>query len=124
MSSLPGGVDIAKQHLVGIGHSVGGEGMCVCTVFMKNTILKFRLFRVLLQSLRPRIPFQSFILIEATVTENSSLKDRMIQSLINLTCLKTDTWPSLDAARQALSQTPGYKRWDKRELDLFVVCNI
>ena len=77
--------------------------------------------RVLLTKLTPHIPLTSIILMDAYIGDPSPEWDHMDAVATQMVWSKPDVWRSRKAALQWLSTSPGFKKWNRRVLELYVV---
>ncbi|THV00009.1 hypothetical protein K435DRAFT_470597 [Dendrothele bispora CBS 962.96] len=96
-------VDFPARNLVGIGHSLGGNAMAM------------------LQTMDPRIPFQSVILVEPMLSPAgpkhlSGLRSKLIAGAYE----RRDVWPNREAALTTLRKRERTKKWDERVITAFV----
>ncbi|KZS94491.1 hypothetical protein SISNIDRAFT_484707 [Sistotremastrum niveocremeum HHB9708] len=100
ITSTPGGHDLLKRKLVGIGHSLGAA-MLVLTI-------------------KPKIPFHSVILADAYMSPPSDMKRRKIQAQIRFSEGQLDSWPNREAAKTYFDSHPFSKDWTDECRELFV----
>lgn len=79
------------------------------------------LFSVLLTTLTPPIKLSSIILLDGTIGPASKERDYMDMVLTQVVWSKPDTWRSSNDALKSFMKAPGYKSWDPRVLQAFVV---
>ena len=80
--------------------------------------------RILLDSIKASFDFKGFILLDPTVSQENTDKEKMIRVLLHFIWSKHDTWPSREAARQEFSKQPGTRNWHPEVLDLFLVTRV
>lgn len=73
---------------------------------------------MLLSTLRP---LAGLILLDATVGPESEDMDHVARVLTMVVWSKPDTWMSREVALKMFRSMPGYRSWDPRALELFVV---
>jgi hypothetical protein len=111
--------NFASRRLVGIGHSLGANAMCVLRLVIPTYLTDRRL---LAQEYEPQIPFISLVIVEPMVSpEGSGHVAKLRQKLIETAYLRHDVWRSKDEARTHLLETKRCRNWDVRVVDLFVV---
>ena len=111
--------DFGSRRLVGIGHSLGANAMCVLRLVIRTNLTDCRL---LAQEYEPQIPFISLVIVEPMVSPaGSGHVAKLRQKLIETAYLRHDVWRSKDEARTHLLETKRCRNWDVRVVDLFVV---
>ena len=78
-------------------------------------------YSILLPSMTPHIDPAAIILMDGTIGRASKERDYMDVVLTQIVWSKPDVWRSREDALKWLSATPGYKSWDPRVLQAFVV---
>ena len=142
LKSNLGGVDFRSRRLVAVGHSYGGQALCVqdppavehtltagfhiarciaTIVHRPPCCIHHHISSVLADSIQKVFSFTAFILLDPTIGAESPAKDRMYRIVQQYIWNKRDTWPSREAARRELSTQPGFKNWHPEALDMFVV---
>ncbi|KAF5353677.1 hypothetical protein D9758_008643 [Tetrapyrgos nigripes] len=96
-------VDFKARNLVGIGHSLGGNAMSM------------------LQTMTPRIPFISLVLVEPMLSPAgpkhlSGLRSLLIKGAYE----RRDVWSNRKAALEGLPRRDRTKKWDERVVQLFI----
>jgi len=118
-------IDFRKRNLVGIGHSLGANAMWALLSMTRSLILSVltNLLRLLLQHLKPIMPFSSIIIVEPMISPAGPQHLKKLRSmLVKGAYERRDVWPDLEQAMSALKKRDRTKGWDPRVLDLFVVC--
>lgn len=69
----------------------------------------------------PRIEVASIILLDATIGGASKERDHTDVVVTQIVWSKADVWRSRDDALRKLSAAPGFRTWDPRVLQVFVV---
>ena len=75
----------------------------------------------MLSHLTPRIDITAIVLIDATIAPPGKDSDFLTNVLTQVVWVKPDVWRSRKDALKSLSASPGFKTWDPRVLELFVV---
>ncbi|KAJ3573724.1 hypothetical protein NP233_g2240 [Leucocoprinus birnbaumii] len=97
------GVDFSKKRLVGLGHSLGANGL------------------LLLQALQPIFPFLSLIIVEPVVEPGDGHDlDALRQKLVGNAINRKSEWRSRDEAFLYLKEDSRTKRWDEKVMKAFV----
>ena len=79
--------------------------------------------RLLVQDLKPTIPFSSLIIVEPMISPAGPQHLKNLRSiLVKGAYERRDVWPDAEQAMEALKGRSRTTKWDPRILDLFVVC--
>ncbi|CEG48659.1 uncharacterized protein PHALS_06470 [Plasmopara halstedii] len=86
-----------KHKLIGIGHSMGSEGLWATEVAHPGT-------------------FDGLILFEPVLIQNAPENDYLIDFLVSLTLKRQASWPSRAAAEEYFYNLKNFAKWDRETL--------